>query len=111
MVAEKREEAKKKKKVEESLDAETKLFVGMISKNVDEYGVRELFSNFGEVRIGGVEGGGGMGGAPTISTTMSWLRHLCSLTQPSLSPVFVIRRSKRSSSFETKRGLAKAARS
>ena len=58
MVAEKREEAKKKKKVEESLDAETKLFVGMISKNVDEYGVRELFSNFGEVRIGGVEGGG-----------------------------------------------------
>jgi RNA recognition motif-containing protein len=105
MVAEKREEAKKKKKVEESLDAETKLFVGMISKNVDEYGVRELFSNFGEVRIRGV------GGAPTISTTMSWLRHLCSLTQPSLSPFFVIRRSKRSSSFETKRGLAKAARS
>lgn len=50
MVAEKREEAKKKKKVEESLDAETKLFVGMISKNVDEYGVRELFSNFGEIK-------------------------------------------------------------
>jgi len=43
-------QAKKKKEVEVNLDAETKLFIGMISKSVDEYGLRELFSNFGEIK-------------------------------------------------------------
>lgn len=36
MVAERREVARKKKEMEDSVDAETKLFIGMISKEVDE---------------------------------------------------------------------------
>ncbi|GMH50716.1 hypothetical protein TL16_g00846 [Triparma laevis f. inornata] len=50
MVAERREVARKKKEMEDSVDAETKLFIGMISKEVDEQGLRDIFSNFGDIK-------------------------------------------------------------
>ena len=50
MVTRKREYAKKKKEIDDVLDAETKLFIGMISRDVDEQGLRELFSQFGEIK-------------------------------------------------------------
>ncbi|GMH60793.1 hypothetical protein TrST_g10598 [Triparma strigata] len=50
MVAERREVARKKKEAEDTIDAETKLFIGMISKEVDEQGLRDIFGNFGDIK-------------------------------------------------------------
>ncbi len=50
IVADKREKAKKQKEGREAADAETKLFIGMLSKNVDELGLRSIFGQFGEIK-------------------------------------------------------------
>jgi CUG-BP- and ETR3-like factor len=50
IVAKKRELAKVAKENKEILDAETKLFIGMLSKDVDEKGLREIFGQFGDIQ-------------------------------------------------------------
>ena len=50
MVAKKREMAKVAKENKEIADAETKLFIGMLSKDVDEKGLREIFGQFGDIQ-------------------------------------------------------------
>lgn len=52
MVAEKRKEAKKNKEkiIESTSVVGTKLFIGMISRDIDEHGLRTLFKSFGEIK-------------------------------------------------------------